>query len=110
MPDTISFSTFLAVVITEFCVMCFVLMIFLERSVRRAFRHLGEMIEKNEEIESLQEFVRDCRDNWDCDEDAHRYNTPCRSCEAKKLLGMNALKLATIRPEEEDDDQSNKHS
>ena len=101
MPDTIDFTTFMTVVILEFCFMTMLLGVFFERSLRRAFRHLSEMIEKNEEIESLQEFVRDCRDNWDCDEDAHKHGTPCRSCEAKKLLGMNALKLATIRPEEE---------
>ena len=34
----------------------------------------------------LEEFVRDCRDNHDHREDAHKYNTPCFVCEAEKLL------------------------
>lgn len=35
---------------------------------------------------AVRGFVRDCRDNWDCDKDAHKYNTPCRSCEARAIL------------------------
>lgn len=38
------------------------------------------------ENERLRKFVRDCRDNWDCDADAHRYGTPCRGCNAAILL------------------------
>jgi hypothetical protein len=34
----------------------------------------------------LEDFVRDCRDNHDHREDAHKYNTPCFVCEAEKLL------------------------
>lgn len=41
---------------------------------------------KNKE---LYEFTRDCASNWDCDKDSHRYDTPCRMCEAKKLLQKN---------------------
>jgi len=37
--------------------------------------------------EQLEEFVRDCRDNWDCDKDSHTCGTLCRACEAEKLLG-----------------------
>ncbi len=37
--------------------------------------------------EKVEAFARDCRDNWDCDEDAHRYGTTCRACEAKRVLG-----------------------
>jgi hypothetical protein len=34
----------------------------------------------------LVEFARDCRDNWDCDEDAHRHGTTCRKCAAAEVL------------------------
>jgi hypothetical protein len=40
-----------------------------------------------EELEKFQDFARDIRDNYDCDNDAHRYNTRCRCCEAEKLIG-----------------------
>jgi len=39
-------------------------------------------------LESLEEFkslARLCAD-MDCDEEAHRYCTPCRRCEAEKLV------------------------
>jgi hypothetical protein len=48
--------------------------------------HIAELYTK---LEELEDFVRDCRDNWDCDEDAHKYNTICRCCEAKKLLSSS---------------------
>ncbi len=34
----------------------------------------------------LENFVRECRDNFDCDEDAHKHHTLCRACEAAKLF------------------------
>lgn len=95
MPDTIAFSTFLAVTIGEFCVLCLVLMVFLERSIRRAFRHLEETSALREDIESLEAIIRDYRDNWDHDEDAHTHGTPCRVCVATKVLGERALKLSS---------------
>lgn len=33
-----------------------------------------------------EDFVRNCRDNFDCDDDAHRYSTTCRACDAGKVL------------------------
>lgn len=39
-------------------------------------------------VNELEEFVRDIRDNYDCDADAHRYHTRCRACEADKLLKL----------------------
>jgi len=39
-----------------------------------------------ERIKKFEAFVRDVRDNWDCDEDSHRYDTPCRCCMAEVLL------------------------
>lgn len=37
-------------------------------------------------IQELESFVTNVSDNYDCDNDAHRYGTICRSCEASKLL------------------------
>lgn len=37
-------------------------------------------------VKVLDEFALSMRDNWDCDRDAHYYNTPCRCCEAEKVL------------------------
>ena len=34
----------------------------------------------------LEAFVINCRDDFDCDEDAHKYGTTCRACSAKKLI------------------------
>jgi len=46
-----------------------------------------ETIKRMEErIAELEEFVRDVRDDYDHDEDAHKYRTICRMCEAEKLL------------------------
>lgn len=40
-------------------------------------------------IAELEAFVRDCRDNWDCDEASHKYRGghDCRACNAERLLG-----------------------
>jgi hypothetical protein len=45
-----------------------------------------EKIYSKEDIAPLLEFINDCDFNWDCDNDSHRYNTNCRSCDAKKIL------------------------
>jgi hypothetical protein len=50
------------------------------KGFRKALEILGN---KNKKIE---EFIRECATNCDCDEDAHRYNTPGRQCDAGKLL------------------------
>ncbi len=39
-----------------------------------------------EQVWPLVTFARDCAENWDCDNNAHCYHTPCRKCEAKKAL------------------------
>jgi hypothetical protein len=41
---------------------------------------------KSAVIQRLSGFARDCRDNWDCDADAHNHGTRCRSCEAQRVL------------------------
>ena len=40
---------------------------------------------EREAIIKLREYIRDCAENWDCDTDSHKYNLPCRKCEAQKL-------------------------
>ena len=40
-----------------------------------------------ERIEELESFVRNVRDNYDCDEDGHKHGTGCRCCEADGHLG-----------------------
>ena len=35
-------------------------------------------------LRGAQETLRDFAENWDCDEDAHKYGTTCRGCAAKK--------------------------
>lgn len=47
---------------------------------------LEEAIAAQRRLAELEDFARDCRDNWDCDEDAHRLDTRCRACAAGKLL------------------------
>lgn len=51
-------------------------------------RHLyfEELTQIRRERAQFKDFVRDCRDNWDCDSDGHKYKTGCRACEAKRLL------------------------
>jgi len=39
-----------------------------------------------QDIAPLLKFINDCDFNWDCDNDAHRYNTNCRACDARKIL------------------------
>ena len=40
----------------------------------------------NAALRKVMEFVRDVATNWDHDEDAHKYGTLCRVCEAEELL------------------------
>lgn len=39
------------------------------------------------EVERLRGVLRNVRDNYDCDEDAHRHGTICRRCDARAALG-----------------------
>lgn len=36
-------------------------------------------------LNELLSFAKNIATDWDCDSDSHRYNTPCRACEAKGL-------------------------
>lgn len=48
--------------------------------------------ELEEQVRTLREFVRECATNFDCDRDAHRYQTFCRQCEARAALAATAPK------------------
>jgi hypothetical protein len=37
-------------------------------------------------LKLMHDFILDCRDNYDCDADAHTHGTRCRACEAAKIL------------------------
>jgi hypothetical protein len=37
-------------------------------------------------VRTLEEALREVRDNWDCDEDAHKHGTRCRCCVARSAL------------------------
>ena len=37
-------------------------------------------------LKLTMDLLRSFKDNFDCDSDAHRYNTECRCCAAEKLL------------------------
>lgn len=39
------------------------------------------------EVARLRAVLRNVRDGYDCDEDAHRYRTICRCCDARAALG-----------------------
>ncbi len=54
MPEQIEFSTFLAVVISEFCLMCLWLMIIIERSIKRSFRYLDELAVLDSELDRVR--------------------------------------------------------
>jgi hypothetical protein len=41
---------------------------------------------KSDVIQRLSTFARECRNNWDCDTDAHAHGTLCRVCEAARVL------------------------
>lgn len=44
-----------------------------------------------ERVKALESFVQDCMDNFDCDHDAHHYNTTCRACAAAALMPNREL-------------------
>ena len=39
-----------------------------------------------DEVKQLRVFARDVRDNWDCDDDSHKYGTSCRCSDAEEVL------------------------
>jgi hypothetical protein len=45
-----------------------------------------ELTRLRNRVRDLEAFVKGVRDNWDCDESAHKYGTQCRCCDARNLL------------------------
>lgn len=43
-------------------------------------------------IKRLEEFVRSCANNFDCDNDAHKWSTQCRACDAQRLIDAKEAK------------------
>lgn len=39
-----------------------------------------------DQVKDMEKFIETISSDFDCDSDAHRYNTFCRCCEAEKLL------------------------
>lgn len=48
--------------------------------------------ELEEQVRTLREYTRECADNFDCDNYAHRNQTFCRQCEARAVLAATAPK------------------
>ena len=60
MPETIGFDIFLGVTITEFCLMCCLLIWIIDRSFNRAFKHLEEKDKLFQRIEKLEDEIGYC--------------------------------------------------
>ena len=46
----------------------------------------GAIRELAEKVRRLEDFAYSCRDDFDCDSDAHRHGTMCRACRAAEVL------------------------
>ena len=53
-----------------------------------------QLKQANERIKRLEEFARTIENDFDHDEDAHRYGTTCRVCDAEDLLKETKAKEA----------------
>lgn len=60
MLDTVSFNTFIIVVVLEFCFMSLWLIVIIDRSFRRAFKHLEEKDKLLQRIEKLEDQIGYC--------------------------------------------------
>lgn len=49
------------------------------------------------QIRDLMDFTRNIETNYDCDGDAHKYNTNCRACAARKLREKYTEKRINLR-------------
>lgn len=56
---------------------------------------LAEMVRLRSRVADLEAFVTSIRDNYDCDQDSHKYKTPCRCCEASRLLSDKSQESKT---------------
>lgn len=57
-----------------------------ERDNEIALRLMRERDEAIERMRRLEAFARDVASNYDHDQDAHLYGTPCRVCEAEAAM------------------------
>lgn len=61
---------------------------------------IGELakafIRQQDRIKRLEEFARTIENDFDHDEDAHRYGTTCRVCDAEDLLNETKAKEAKL--------------
>lgn len=55
---------------------------------RAEARWQREKAEQSDMLARLRDFARYCAENFDHDDDAHRYNTMCRVCAARRVLGL----------------------
>ena len=55
-----------------------------------------ELNAANARIKRLEEFARTIENDFDHDEDAHRYGTTCRVCDAEDLLKETKAKEAKL--------------
>jgi hypothetical protein len=55
-----------------------------------------ELNAANDRIKRLEEFARTIENDFDHDEDAHRYGTTCRVCDAEDLLKETKTKEAKL--------------
>lgn len=53
---------------------------FADEGRKNAIRDLADRVRR------LEDFAYSCRDDFDCDNDAHRHGTMCRACAAEKIL------------------------
>lgn len=68
--------------------------IILARYARMAMEKLELAVKA---LEEAKERFDDFRRNWDCDSDAHKYNTPCRVCESEKSRDLINSTLEEIK-------------
>lgn len=49
-------------------------------------------------LQTLESFVEQIRDGFDCDPDSHKYNTLCRCCSAEALLNKENPYAIQLKP------------
>lgn len=96
MPDQVDFTTFMTVVILEFCFMTLLLGYIIERSMRRAFKYLEDKDALREYITQLEEKIGYCEkhtklhvvmDSW-CKDCAREGHVDRRGCYDKNNRGV----------------------
>lgn len=47
-------------------------------------------------LRAYEAVLEDHATNWDCDEDAHKYGTACRACEAARVLQLSRADMDAV--------------